>query len=313
MAGSWPRTQSCLWPCRGSCAKRPRCSLIQTSLLRTANPQGARRRAAALTAIIGDSLNDHLALANGTGAERWITPCDYLYVYNDRAHFEGDAFGWGLRKEMGFAWDELEGAAFRDYDPAFAPEMSFAVRCADHGETLACDAAVIASGVWSGPLAQKLGLDVPMESERGYHLELWEPTITPRAPVMIASGKFVITPMEGRLRLAGVVEFGGLNAPPSRAPFALLEKNLRAALPDLRWSRTTQWMGHRPAVADSTPLIGEIPHLKGAYVGFGHDHVGLTGGPKTGQLLANMLSGKRPNIDMSPYAPERYLSVKLRK
>ncbi len=326
--------------------------------LRTANPQGARRRAAALTAIIGDSLNDHLALANGTGAERWITPCDYLYVYNDRAHFEGDAFGWGLRKEMGFAWDELEGAAFRDYDPAFAPEMSFAVRCADHGritdpgayvkdlakyaeaqgaqiikgevtdvrrenghvtgvrlggETLACDAAVIASGVWSGPLAQKLGLDVPMESERGYHLELWEPTITPRAPVMIASGKFVITPMEGRLRLAGVVEFGGLNAPPSRAPFALLEKNLRAALPDLRWSRTTQWMGHRPAVADSTPLIGEIPHLKGAYVGFGHDHVGLTGGPKTGQLLANMLSGKRPNIDMSPYAPERYLSVKLRK
>ena len=65
-------------------------------------------------------------------------------------------------------------------------------------------------------------------------------------------------------------------------------------------------MGHRPAPADSIPLIGEVPGLAGAYLGFGHHHVGLTGGPRTGQLLAQLISGNRPNIDLSPYAPARF-------
>ncbi|MDH3264684.1 MAG: FAD-dependent oxidoreductase, partial [Paracoccaceae bacterium] len=174
------------------------------------------------------------------------------------------------------------------------------------GETVPCDAAVLAAGVWSGPLARKLGIVVPIESERGYHLELWEPNIMPRSPVMVASGKFVATPMEGRLRLAGIVEFGGLDAPPSRAPFALLERNIRAAIPGIAWKETQEWMGHRPSVADSIPVIGEVAGLSGAYLGFGHDHVGLTGGPKTGRILAQLVSGKQPNIDLAPYSPARF-------
>ena len=128
----------------------------------------------------------------------------------------------------------------------------------------------------------------------------------PRSPVMVASGKFVATPMDGRLRLAGIVEFGGLDAPPSRAPFRLLEYNIRATIPGIEWKEKTEWMGHRPAVADSTPLIGEVPDISGTFVGFGHDHVGLTGGPKTGRLLAQLISGRQPNVDMSPYAPSRF-------
>ena len=76
--------------------------------------------------------------------------------------------------------------------------------------------------------------------------------------------------------------------------------------PDLTYDRVDEWMGHRPSVADSTPLIGEVPGKPGAFVGFGHDHVGLTGGPKTGRMLAQMIAGKRPNLDMSVYAPSRY-------
>jgi D-amino-acid dehydrogenase len=174
------------------------------------------------------------------------------------------------------------------------------------GETVQCDAAVLATGVWSGPLARSLGVAVPLESERGYHLELWEPNAMPRSPVMVTSGKFVVTPMDGRLRLAGIVEYGGLDAPPSRAPFALLERNIRSAIPGLTWKRKTEWMGHRPVVADSTPVIGEAPAVQGAFLGFGHDHVGVTGGPKTGRLLAQLVSGRRPNIDLAPYAPSRF-------
>ncbi|MEM9814168.1 MAG: FAD-dependent oxidoreductase [Pseudomonadota bacterium] len=174
------------------------------------------------------------------------------------------------------------------------------------GERLSADAVVVTTGVWSGPLAQKLGLKVPLESERGYHLELWEPSTMPRSPLMVASGKFVATPMEGRVRLAGIVEFGGLTRGPSRAPFELLLRQAKRAFPTLTWARTSEWMGHRPAPADSIPAIGPVPGLKGAYLGFGHHHVGLTGGAKTGRLLAQLVSGRAPNIDLAPYSPARF-------
>jgi len=319
--------------------------------LRHANAADTKRIAAAVNGIVGDSLADHQALAGGTRAEKWIVPSDYLFIYNDRAHYDGDAFGWSIRRDHGFEWDELESAAFKGYDPVFADHLGFATRLGNHGrisdpgqyvkdlaaafvdaggqlikadvqdilrengavtgvraggEVIVCDAAVIATGVWSGPLCKKLGLTVPLESERGYHIEFWNPSVMPKSPVMVASGKFVITPMEGRLRAAGVVEFGGLDAAPSRPPFDLLMKNVKAALPGLTWSEKTEWMGHRPAPSDSIPVIGEVPGLSGAFTGFGHHHIGLTGGPKTGRLLAQMIAGRKPNIDVTAYSPARF-------
>ena len=319
--------------------------------LKNANADDTHRIADAIAGVVGDSLAEHQALAEGTGAEKWIVPSDYLYVYRNRAAFEADAFGWNIRARHGIEWEELEGPEFRGYDPIFSPEQGFAVRMDNHGriadpgryvkdlaahvesrggrivigevsdiarengqvtgvriggETLPADAVVVATGVWSGPLAEKLGLKVPLETERGYHLELWEPSAMPRAPVMIASGKFVATPMEGRLRLAGIVEFGGLDARPSRGPFDLLRRYARAAMPDLVWAREEEWMGHRPAPADSIPVIGQVPGRSGAFTGFGHHHIGLTAGPKTGRLLAQLIGGKKPNLDLGAYSPARF-------
>ena len=316
-----------------------------------ANAKDVRHRASAISHIIGNSLADHQALAVGTGAEKWIIPSDYLFLYRDMQHFESDAFGWEIRRENGYEWEVLEGAAFHEYDPAFGPDINVAVRNKNHGriadpgqyvkdlaahaeaggakivignaedivcddgrvtgvrvdgETIGCTSLVLAAGAWSGPLARSLGVKVPLESERGYHLELWEPNIMPRAPVMVASGKFVATPMEGRLRLAGIVEFGGLEAPASRGPIELLERNIRSAIPGIEWKEKTEWMGHRPSVSDSLPLIGEVPQIEGAYFGFGHDHIGLTGGPKTGRILSQLISDKHPNLDLSPYSPARF-------
>jgi D-amino-acid dehydrogenase len=145
-----------------------------------------------------------------------------------------------------------------------------------------------------------------MESERGYHLELVGPSSMPQAPIMVSAGKFVVTPMEGRIRIAGLLEFGGLQAPPNRRAFAHLQRLAKAAMPALTWRETREWMGHRPSPADSIPLIGEVPGAAGAFMAFGHHHVGLTGGPKTGRIVAGLIAGRRSNIDLAPYRPDRF-------
>lgn len=322
-----------------------------TRYLSHCRPEETKRIAAALYHVVGDSLSDHQALAEGTGAEKWLVPSDYLFAYRDRAHYESDAFAWSVRRAHGFTWQELEGSKFADYDPAFSDALRFATCLSDHGriadpghyvkdlarhveaeggrvikgevtelvqedgtvsgvriggKTIGCSSVVLAAGAWSGPLAKALGVDVPLESERGYHMELWEPNQMPRSPVMIASGKFVATPMDGRLRLAGIVEFGGLDAPPSKKPFQLLLNNIRAAMPNLTWKKETKWMGHRPAPSDSIPVIGPAPSAPNAYLAFGHHHIGLTGGPKTGRMVADMIAGRRANFDLAPYSPARF-------
>lgn len=175
-----------------------------------------------------------------------------------------------------------------------------------NGETLTADRVIVAMGAWSGELAKQLGVKIPLEAERGYHIELWHPNKMPKNPLMVAAGKFVVTPMKDRIRLAGVVEFGGLKAGPSEAPFKLLMHNVRAYMPDLTWQEETRWMGHRPAPTDSIPIISDVPGIKGVYMGFGHHHVGLTGGPKTGKLLAMMATDTKPNIDLSAYDIRRF-------
>jgi D-amino-acid dehydrogenase len=152
---------------------------------------------------------------------------------------------------------------------------------------------------------KKLGLKVPLEAERGYHIIYKNPSQLPRNPMMIAAGKFAVNPMETGLRCAGLVEFGGIKAGPSRAPIALLRHKTREVFPDLRYDSTEEWLGFRPSTPDSLPLIGEIRNT-GIYTAFGHQHIGLTAGPKTGRLVADLITDRRPNIDLSAYSPNRY-------
>ncbi|KPA21314.1 D-amino acid dehydrogenase small subunit [Shimia sp. SK013] len=174
---------------------------------------------------------------------------------------------------------------------------------------MSADHIVFAMGPWSKEIAHKLGVRVPLESERGYHLEFINPSVMPSAPMMVASGKFVLTPMEGRLRAAGVVEFGGLKFEASRAPFEMLHRQVAALMPDMTYDSVVEWMGHRPAPADSLPLIGANDAQGKSYSAFGHQHVGLTGGPKTGRIIADLISGKKPNIDLGAFDPMKFTAL----
>ena len=180
------------------------------------------------------------------------------------------------------------------------------VRAVETGEArIECSTAVIAAGVWSGSLMKSLGLRIPIQSERGYHILFRNPSIRLEFPVMVAAGKFVATPMSEGLRCAGILEFGGLHAPPSAAPLSFIRKQVRATFPALNWDSAEEWSGHRPAPSDSLPLIGEVGATR-VFAAFGHHHIGLTGGPKTGRIVAALATGADPGMDCSPYAPGRF-------
>lgn len=208
-------------------------------------------------------------------------------------------------QSLGGTWRQAEVRDFRfEGDKVCAVETS--------AGPIPCSDVVLTAGVWSKPLMKRLGLTIPMESERGYHIVFEGAENGPSCPMMVAAGKFVATPMQDGLRCAGVVEFGGLEAGPSRAPFGLLRKQVARAFPRLRATNEVEWQGHRPAPADSLPLIGQVGST-GIYAGFGHHHIGLTGGPKTGRLIAQMISGQTPNTDMRPYDPQRFASRQTEK
>ena len=168
-----------------------------------------------------------------------------------------------------------------------------------------CDRAVLATGVWSKPLMKKLGLSIPIETERGYHIIWKDATGGPSHPIMVASGKFVATPMAAGLRCAGVVEFGGLEAGPSQQALNLLRKQAKAAFPNLESAEEVEWLGHRPAPSDSLPLIGEVRDT-GIFTAFGHHHIGLTGGAKTGRIVAGLVANQPTNTDIGAFDPMRF-------
>lgn len=173
------------------------------------------------------------------------------------------------------------------------------------GGTIECTELVLATGVWSAELGRKLGVNIPLESERGYHVIFKNPSAMVNSPTMVTTGKFVATPMHDGMRCAGIVELGGLDAGPSQAPLELLMNQVKKTFPDLTYSDTQEWLGHRPAPADSLPFIGEIGS-SGVYMALGHHHIGLTGGPKTGRMISDLITGDSFEDNIAPFNPMRF-------
>lgn len=173
--------------------------------------------------------------------------------------------------------------------------------------SIAFDTVVIAAGAWSAELLRQLGYDIPLETQRGYHIDLPAAGVTPSRPIIPADRKVFITPMEIGLRVAGTVEIAGLRAPPTPRRAQLLLGDLAAVFPQARTERQEPfWMGHRPCLPDSLPVIGPSRKWGGLWFGFGHGHLGLTASAVTGDLIARSMFGERPNLDLASYAAERF-------
>lgn len=165
---------------------------------------------------------------------------------------------------------------------------------------------VVAAGAWSGKLCARYGEPVPLEAERGYHVMLRDCGVQPRNIVGSAKGHFIATPMEQGLRLAGTSEFAGLDAAPDYRRAEVLRGQIHDLFPDARTDDYSCWMGPRPSLPDSVPVIDRSRRHPGIFYAFGHQHVGLTCAPRTGGLIADLVAGRTPNIDMDPYRVDRF-------
>lgn len=172
--------------------------------------------------------------------------------------------------------------------------------------TLPADAAVVAAGAWSRTLVEPLGLALPLIAERGYHMTFADSGIHLNHVVSDMQLHVAVTPMEAGLRIAGTEELGLADDPPAWRRAAILEQQAQRMFPTARLDQGTRWMGPRPGLPDSLPAIGVLPGLSNVFIAAGHGHLGLTGAPRTGRIVAALASGEAAGIRLEPFAPNRF-------
>lgn len=172
------------------------------------------------------------------------------------------------------------------------------------------DQATICAGAWSKELLKQVGLNVPLEAERGYHLTFPEKQQQHlRHMVLSADRRFVMSPLDSGLRVVGMSEIGGTSLPPIKKRYAVLNKHTKALLPKAYSpgkEAPTEWMGHRPTLPDSLPVIDQHPKFARLSFAFGHQHLGITHAALTAELLLQKLQGEPTTVSLNPLRVDRF-------
>ena len=164
---------------------------------------------------------------------------------------------------------------------------------------------VIASGAFSKYLTDQLGENIPLDTERGYHVHFKEKDHLIQRPVIFLDRGFGMTPMNQGLRAVGTVELGGLKNPPSQKRIDYIIKCAKELLPDLG-KHEDEWLGFRPTLPDFLPILGPSLKNKNIIYAFGHQHLGWTLGPVTGKIISRIVAGEKTNLDLTPYSSKRF-------
>lgn len=175
------------------------------------------------------------------------------------------------------------------------------------GKKAQFDRVIVAAGAWSKPLAAALGDAVPLDTERGYNVTLPPGTLNLTRPVAYDGQGFVTTPLETGDRIGGAVEFAGLEAPPNFARVDAMLKRLKPYLPHLADGIDgPRWMGHRPSLPDSLPVISRATKDPRIIYAFGHGHYGLTQAATTAEAVAALLADQPVSFDLTPFSVGRF-------
>jgi glycine/D-amino acid oxidase-like deaminating enzyme len=210
-----------------------------------------------------------------------------------------------LRIAESFAGAALQrGASFKRTEVRAIEPLEGRIALQTTYETLSVDALVVCTGAWAATLLEPLGLRVPMESARGYHIEMAGHSALTDAPILYADSRILLTPMEGRLRATSFMEFAGNDAAPDPRKLA----RLRTRLGDLGYDCRADgpsWVGPRPVLPDYLPGIGRLEHTSIFYA-VGHQHIGLTLAPVTGELISDLVANRQPRHGISAFDLRRF-------
>ncbi|MFX0547273.1 NAD(P)/FAD-dependent oxidoreductase [Roseovarius sp. S1116L3] len=279
------------------------------------------------------------------GASNMLRREGQLQVYEGKAEFEASLEGWRARQDGGVEFRHLEGDEIRQMQPGLSRRFTHATFTpgwvtiddpkvyvetlaekfvANGGEVVIANVealtqdglttgagemtgrVVIAAGAHSHHLTRTAGIKIPLETERGYNTTLPHGGIDLRQHITFPAHGFVMSKLNGRLRVGGAVELGGLTAPPNYKRANAMLRKAKTFFPELDTSGGTQWMGFRPSLPDSLPAIGPLPGHRNVICAFGHGHLGLTQSTATADIVAHLLTGQAPGIDMAPFSPARF-------
>lgn len=174
------------------------------------------------------------------------------------------------------------------------------------GRRLPADEVVIAAGAFLARLASALGEPIPLETERGYHTQIMAPGITMKHSIIWPARAFMVTPTAGGIRVGGTVEMAGLDAAPDYRRSKITVKRATEALPNLRCEDFTEWMGHRPALPDTVPILSASARTPGLFYATGHGHLGVTYAATTARLMGELITGATPAVDLTPFRVNRF-------
>jgi glycine/D-amino acid oxidase-like deaminating enzyme len=201
---------------------------------------------------------------------------------------------------------EAKGASFeRTRVDRLQPQDGGRIRLICHDRTIEAHTAVLAAGAWSQSLAEQGGEAIPLDTERGYHIEFAMDACPIKRPVSPVDLGFYITPMVGRLRVAGTVELGGLSAPVNPKQIALLERGVRKLFPALGPVQS-RWLGFRPSLPDSLPVIGPSRRYPNLIHAFGHGHLGMTLAGVTSRIVVRLIEKRYDGPSLYPFRPGRF-------
>jgi len=168
------------------------------------------------------------------------------------------------------------------------------------------DTIVLAAGAWSPNLVRNLGIKIPIQPAKGYSITFYEPELSPSIPLMLSEVRVAVTPLNGRLRFGGTLELAGLDLSINQKRVEAIRRGASQYLPRIEARREEVWHGLRPCTPDGLPIIGRSRKFDNLVIASGHGILGVSLGPITGKLVAQLICGEPSDFDIKPLSPDRF-------
>jgi len=228
----------------------------------------------------------------------------YGIYYPEYAHLRPDQFVHALAEQAQAGGAELRpGCEVIGFQTAGREIKTVRTTKGD----FAADQVILAAGAWSPLVTRELGLRLPVQAAKGYSLTFKRPAQGPGMPLSVPEYKVAITPMGERLRMSSTLELAGLDRSINHRRLAIIRRAAQHyLLGSAEFELLETWRGFRPLTPDDLPIIGRSPNYENLILATGHGMLGITYGPVTGQLVAQLAGGEEPLVDLEPFSPARF-------